>query len=68
MLLLLRLLVSESLSPLSQLQLSLFMSFSFIGSGLSLEVATVSSMMWSLNFMSGRRVFFVLFTMTQLPD
>ena len=43
MLLLLRLLVSESLSPLSQLQLSLFISFSFMGSGLSLALANVSS-------------------------
>lgn len=70
MLLLLRLLLSESLSPLSQLQLSLFISLSFMGRGWSPAAAldTASSTMWSLNLISGSRVFLVVFTITQLPD
>ena len=71
MLLLLRLLLSESLSPLSQLQLSLFISLSFMGRGWSPApgwLVTASSTMWSLNLISGSRVFFVVFTITQLPD
>ena len=71
MLLLLRLLLSESLSPLSQLQLSLFISLSFMGRGWSPApgwLVTASSTMWSLNLISGSRVFLVVFTITQLPD
>ena len=69
MLLLRLLLLSDWAPPLSpQLQLSRFINFSLTGGPAPTAASSSPPWIWSRNFSSGNLVFFVLFTITQLPD